>query len=86
MPWGIEIYDDRGKPIKITGSSFILDQFNVTMDGSRTYSNIPHGKTLSISAINISPSITGTLINVNGNTVSWKCGNNANVVVMVMIT
>lgn len=86
MSWGIEIYDTDGKPIKVTGTSFVLDQFSVTSDGSRTYSNIPQGKTLSVSAININPSITGTLINTNGNTVSWKCGNNTNVVIMVMIT
>ncbi len=86
MSWGIAIYDTDGKPIKITGTSFVLDQFNVTSDGSRTYSNIPHGKKLSASAININYSTNGTLININGNTVSWKCGNKTNVVVMVMIT
>lgn len=86
MSWGIEIYDSDGKPIKVTGTSFILDQFIVTRDGSWTYQNIPHNKVLSVSAININPGIAGTLLSVAGNTVSWKCGNNANVVVMVMIT
>lgn len=86
MSWGIEIYE-KGKPIKITGRSFIFNQIAVTQNGSKTYNNIPKGRSLAayIVARNRGSYFT---VKVENNKISWNSlrgSQSINGIIMVLI-